>query len=463
MTGVAQIVTGGAMPQIEIDPAALMRFDNTQFASIWRAMKPAQRDGLPDDVRAQGYERFRKLTAYIDTGISRLEREQERRDGNPSGIAYRCVADIEAQPIRWLWPGRIPRGKVSMIVGHAGLGKSQATDSLAAIASTGGTWPVDRTQCERGNVIILSAEDDAADTTRPRLEAAGADLSRVYVLDAVREETEGGETRERTFNLATDVTRLGALFAKLQDVALLVIDPVSAYLGNTDSHKNADVRSMLAPLAELAARHGVAVVCVSHLNKNSGTEALLRVQGSIAFGAAARAVWGVARDKGNPARRLFLPLKNNLGADESGLAFAVEGFVLHSGIETSRVVWEGVPVTVTAEEAFAPDMDREERSAVDDAQSFLASVLADGPMQAKRVYAEGREAGYSERTLRRAQKALGIEAVKEGMREGWQWRLSPKMAKTTEDGHTKGVDAFGNPGHLREPSRDASDVVEVEV
>ena len=447
----------------------LLGADDASFGARWRAMTNDERAALPDGELTACYDRYRKLTAYIDAGIVRLEREQERKEravaldaGAACSIAYRCVADIEAQPVRWLWPGRIPRGKVSLIVGHAGLGKSQATDSLAAIASTGGTWPVDRSRCERGSVIILSAEDDAADTTRPRLEAAGADLSRVYVLDAVREETQGGEIRARTFNLATDITNLGALFAKLQDVALLVIDPVSAYLGNIDSHKNADVRSMLAPLAELAARHGVAVVCVSHLNKNSGTEALLRVQGSIAFGAAARAVWGVARDKGNPARRLFLPLKLNLGADESGLAFAVEGFALHSGIETSRVVWEGAPVTVTAEEAFAPDMDREDRTAVEEAKEFLADLLAMGPVSSKRIYADAREAGHSERTIRRAQKALGIEAKKDGTGP-WLWELPQKMAKTAEDGHTKSVDAFGNPGHLREPSRDASDVVEVEI
>ncbi|MBI3068655.1 MAG: AAA family ATPase, partial [Betaproteobacteria bacterium] len=271
--------------------------------------------------------------------------------GDPSGITYRCMADVQPKPIRWLWPGRIARGKVSLIAGHPGLGKSQAAVSFAAIVSTGGLWPVDRTRCERGAVVILSAEDDPEDTIRPRLEAAGADLSRVYVLDAVREADERGEIQARAFNLATDISRLGVLLGNLRDVALIVIDPVSAYLGGVESHNNAEVRALLAPLAELAARHGVAVIAVSHLNKASGTEALLRVQGSIAFSAAARAVWGVARDKENPARRLFLPLKNNLGHDQTGLAFTVEEFRLLCGIETSRVGWEGHPVTITAEEA----------------------------------------------------------------------------------------------------------------
>lgn len=343
--------------------------------------------------------------------------------GDPSGILYRCMADVRAKPIRWLWPGRIARGKVSLIVGHPGLGKSQVTAGFAAIVSTGGSWPVDRTPCERGRVLLLSAEDDPEDTIRPRLEAANAELSRIVILDAVRETNQRGEVHARSFNLNTDVSRLGALLAKLKDVALIVIDPISAYLGAAASHNNAEVRALLTPLAELAARHGVAVVCVSHLNKSAGSEALLRVQGSVAFGAAARAVWGVARDKEIAARRLFLPLKNNLGTDQTGLAFAVEGVRLPSGIDTSRVVWEGEPVTVTAEEAFAPKDDREEKSAVEDAKKFLAGLLAEEPVPAKQIRADADGAGYSWRTIQRAKEMLGIKTVKEGMTGGWVWIL----------------------------------------
>jgi len=342
-----------------------------------------------------------------------------------SGVVYRCMTDVKAQPVRWLWPGRIARGKVTLIAGHPGLGKSQVTVNLAAIVSTGGTFPVDGKHCERGSVVILSGEDDAGDTIRPRLEAAGADLSRCYILDAVREETSTGETNTRAPNLSADLSRFAALLAKLGDVVLLIIDPITAYLGATDSHKNAEIRALLTALAELAARHGVAVVAVSHLTKGAGNEALMRVQGSVGFAAAARAVWGVARDKDNPARRLFLPLKNNLGTDQAGFAFVVEPVCLPNGIETSRIVWEGAPVTVSAEEAFAPDLDHEERSAVEEAKAFLMGLLADGPVSAKQVRSDAEGAGHAWPTIRRAQKALGIEATKDGMRGGWIWRLPP--------------------------------------
>lgn len=377
------------------------------------------------------------------------------------GIIYRCIADVEAKPIRWLWPGRIARGKVSMIAGHPGLGKSQVTASLAAIVTTGGLWPVDRTRAERGSAIFLTAEDDAEDTLRPRLEAVGADLPRVYILDAVREKTDAGKTRVRGFSLADDIARLDSLLATRPDVSVLVVDPVSAYLGGVDSHKNADVRALLAPLAEMAARHGVAVVCVSHLNKGTGNDALMRVTGSLGFVAAARAVYVVAKDDKQAGRRLFLPLKNNLGNDESGFAFSIESHRLPGGIETSRVAWEAEPVTTTADEALAPAGDPEERNALDDAKEFLAALLADGPMRAKKVFAEAREAGHAERTIRRAQKALAVEAIKDGLKGGWQWRLPPKMAKGAEDGQAQNVATFGGVGHLREGEDPAADTEEV--
>lgn len=344
-----------------------------------------------------------------------------------SRAIFRRVSDIQARPIHWLWKGRIARGKVSMVAGNPGLGKSQVTASMAAIVSTGGSWPVDGTPCEVGNVVILSAEDDPADTLRPRLEAARADLSRVFIIDAVTDGTsaDGGEIR-RGFNLKSDLSRLGAMLEEIGGAALVVIDPITAYLGTADSHKNAEIRALLSPLAELAAKHGVAVVCVSHFNKNSNGEALMRVTGSLAFVAAARAAFVVARDPEHEARRLFLPLKNNLGNDQTGLAFTVEPVQLESAqgpIETSRVLWEPGAVTTTAEEAMRPEVHGEERGELDDAKDFLRGLLADGAMPSKQIKVDAEGAGHAWRTIQRAQKALGVIPFKDGMKGGWRWRL----------------------------------------
>jgi len=204
-------------------------------------------------------------------------------------LITRRVSDIESKPVSWLWHGRIARGKVSIIAGNPGLGKSQVTASIAAIVTTGGRWPVDRSECTPGDVIFLSAEDDPADTMRPRLEAAGADLHRVHVMDAVISGYTGeGKQQNRAFNLQTDIEALSAKLAELEGVAAVVIDPITAYLGDVDSHRNAEVRALLAPLSDLAAKHRVAIIGVSHLNKAAGTEVLMRVTGSLAFVAAAR-------------------------------------------------------------------------------------------------------------------------------------------------------------------------------
>jgi hypothetical protein len=376
---------------------------------------------VADDDNAPAQEKSAQMQGRATTPPQRLAGE------NAGRITYTRASDIQAMPIRWLWHGRIARGKVSMLAGNPGLGKSQITAALAATVSMGGTWPVDRSRCEAGNAIILSAEDDPADTIRPRLEAAGADLSRVFILDAVVDgyRADGSEA-QRGFNLKSDLSRLGRMLEEIGGAALIVIDPITAYLGETDSHKNSDIRALLSPLGDLAAKHGAAVICVSHMNKSGGGEALMRVMGSLAFVAAARAAFIVAKDADDPARRLFLPLKNNIGNDQSGLSFTVESAQVQSpsgAIATSRIAWGSEAVTVTADEAMTQRGDPEEQSDVHDAKDFLRGLLASGPVPTKQIQADATGAGYSWRTIQRAQKALGIEAVKDGMRGGWTWKL----------------------------------------
>lgn len=454
--------------------------EDAEFMHWWYGLTPLEKDALAPADYGRHTARYRGLTLYVDATVERLQRDQERKaidcevvaaaknatGGDASGrITYRRALDIQAKPIRWLWPRRIARGKVSIVAGNPGLGKSQVTVSMAAVVTTGGDWPVDRTRCERGNVIFLSAEDDPADTIRPRLEAAGADLSRVFILDAVVESyrADGAEVA-RAFNLKHDLDRLGALLTEIGDVALVVIDPVTAYLGDSDSHVNAEVRALLAPLSDLAVKHGTAVVCVTHLNKGGGSDALMRVTGSMAFVAAARSAWLVAKDPEVESRRLFLPLKNNIGNDETGLAFAVESAEVKSAaglIETSRVLWEPHSVTMTANEAMAPQGDPEERSAVDDAKQFLSGLLADGPVPFSQVKADADGAGHSWATIRRAQKALGIESSKVGMKMGWEWALPRRCSEGAPHKNMSTLSTFGNIEHLRANSDLSPNAVEV--
>jgi hypothetical protein len=363
-------------------------------------------------------------------------------------LSTRCLADVEARPVQWLWPGRIARGKLTIIAGNPGLGKSQITASIAAVITTGGRWPVDRQHCDPGHVLFLTAEDDPADTLRPRLDAADADLSRIHIVDGVTAGYASDGTRvTRTFSLEADVQALGAKLAEAGDVAAVVIDPISAYLGNTDSHKNADVRGLLAPLSELAARHKTAIIGVSHLSKAPGAQALMRVSGSLAFVAAARAVYLVTADQRDKARRLFLPMKNNIGPDTTGLAFRIEGTTIATAagpLATSRVLWESEPVPITADEAMQAESAFGSTSALDEASEWLREVLADGSLPAADVLDRAKAEGIAGKTLQRASKALRVQKTKQAMAAGWLWSLPPKMAKSDKDAHVFGC------GHLRE-------------
>ena len=159
--------------------------------------------------------------------------------------------------------------------------------------------------------MLLNAEDDFADTIRPRLDAHYANCERVFCLTSMSD-------------LKRDIGQLRTAIERVENCRLVIVDPVSAYMGQADSHNNSEVRAVLSPLADLAAETRVAVLAVTHLRKGEGA-AMYRAMGSLAFVAAARAAWAVCRDKTDPRRRLMLAVKNNLAADVAdGLAFTIE-------------------------------------------------------------------------------------------------------------------------------------------
>jgi hypothetical protein len=354
--------------------------------------------------------------------------EKQKRVGS---LIVRPFSQIELKPIRWLCPGRIARGKVNLFAGHPGFGKSQLIARISATVTRGDRWPCDQTQSAAGEVIILSAEDDPEDTVGPRLKAAGADLSRVHFVQSVLAGYTGqGRLMHRLFCLEKDLEELAVTMDDIGNVALVSLDPISAYLGKTDSHHNAEVRALLAPLSEMAGRHESAIIIVSHLTKNAGAETLLRITGSLAFVAAARTAHLIAPDPEDKERRLFLPLKNNLARDIGGLAFRIEEARVEGArevVETSRVVWEPDPVTLSADEVMR-DQEPEQRSALREAVDWLQEVLSE-PIPADEVLRKARKAGIAEKTLRRAADKLGVVKKKSG-KGGWSWSLG----MTDQDG-----------------------------
>jgi hypothetical protein len=373
----------------------------------------------------------------------------QHRRGEDEAVAKPIVvrlADVKPEPLRWLWPGRIALGKLTMIAGDPGLGKSFLTLDIAARVSTGTPWPdaVDQPN-QAGGVVLLSAEDDIADTIRPRLDAAGAEASRIMALQAVRQGGDAGG--QRMFNLATDLAALNDAIRACNGCRLVVVDPITAYLGKTDSHKNADIRGLLAPLSELASRHGIAIVAVSHLNKSGAGPAMYRTMGSLAFVAASRASWAVARDPDDHARRLLLPVKNNLAPDTGGLAYTLQAAA--SGGMPS-IAWDAQPVSITADEVLSIQGGDDERTAREDAATWLRDALADGPVPADEVKRQAKANSISVRTLKRAKIDAGVIAKREGFGPGakWYWMLPDhhRRPNVSIEGQPSDVAPYGEVG-----------------
>lgn len=324
---------------------------------------------------------------------------------------------VTPQPLEWLWHGFYPLGKVSLLSGNPGLGKSQITLEIAARVSTGKAWPTGEAG-KRGRVILVSAEDDAADTIVPRLNAVGADLSRIVQIKAVKETDTDGKPRLRTLSLERDLDRIGVALRETRDVRLIVIDPISAYLGKTDSHNNAETRSLLEPLSRMAQEHRVAVLLVSHLNKGSG-EAIYRTSGSIAFVAASRAAFIVVKDDSNPAHRLMLPVKANLGPDALGLGYEVR----EAANKAPYVVWDQQAVSGSEIESLLQQSQPGDGDKLREAIDWLKDKLSTGPMHSAQIVSIAKKDGIAERTLERAKQKLGVKASATAGR--WEWHLPP--------------------------------------
>lgn len=274
-----------------------------------------------------------------------------------------------------------------------------------------------------GDVLMVSGEDDPADTIRPRLEAAGADLTRVHIVGGVEVSKRNGNTETRMLSLRSDIEIIRKEALALPQCRLIIVDPISAYLDGADSHNNADVRAVIVPLAELARSIGAAIIFVTHLNKGTGGQAIYRATGSLAFVAAARAAFLVTRDKQDSSRRLFLPTKNNLGPDVTGMAYHIEEV---GGVP--RVVWSEEIIELSADDALRGDnnTDEHETTLVALAVGWLRELLSDGPIASNDVKLEAKEAGYSLATLRRAQAILKIKPHRApGLcrRSIWYWGM----------------------------------------
>jgi len=341
-----------------------------------------------------------------------------------------CAADITPEPIGWLWNGWLATGKVHVLGGAPGTGKTTISMALAATVTTGGCWP-DGTQSPIGKVVIWSGEDDPADTLVPRLTLSGADLSKVHFIDNIKKGNE-----KRSFDPAHDMEALRSKLAEIGDVRLLIVDPiVSAIAG--DSHKNAEVRRGLQPLADLAASMRCALLGITHFSKGtSGRDPVERLTGSLAFGAVARVVLVAARhqEEGEDGRtvRLLLRAKSNIGPDDGGFEYDLYQDEIETlpGIFASFVQW-GITVEGAARELLATaetTLEDETGESVVSVSKWLRQLLIDeqGEIDRRDVMKAANAMGYKERTVHRARKKIGVTVKLHGFGKDKRsvWTLS---------------------------------------
>lgn len=308
------------------------------------------------------------------------------------------MSEVQSQEIEWLWYPFIPYGKLTIIQGDPGDGKTTMVLNLAAKLSKGEALDENMKVTEPVNVIYQTAEDGLADTVKPRLELAGADCERIIVIDESDKSLSMVDER-----LEQAIVRTGA--------RLLILDPIQAYLGGgMDMNRANEARDMTKKLGALAEKTKCAIILIGHMNKASGNKAAYRGMGSIDFFAVARSVLLVGRVEGESNTRAVVQIKNNLAAFGHPKAFALseDGFKWLGDYEiTVDEVLGGITPKANKME-LAKQMLRE----LAETQNAVLS---------NEIFDRAEELGISKRTLENAKKELGIRARK--INNAWYWEL----------------------------------------
>lgn len=321
-----------------------------------------------------------------------------------------CLDDVEPQEVNWLWYPYIPFGKLTLIQGDPGGGKSMLVLTIAACVSTGRALP-GAEPMQPGNVIYQNVEDGLADTIKPRLVKAGANFRRILTID------------ESEKSLVMDDERLEMVMNDYKP-KLLILDPVQSYLGaGTDMHRANEVRPLLKRLALMAEKYDCAVILVMHLSKTSQPHSIYRGLGSIDFPAAARSVLLVGQDPNDKQIRAMVQIKNSLGPQGEGLGFQITDFGLQ---------WTGA-TTLTDQDILGGAMKQseDEKNPMKEARQYLIDMLREGPRPAKEILDGVKYSSFSMRTLKRAKAALKIQSFKNS--DVWVWAFPPDAEFFEED------------------------------
>ena len=334
--------------------------------------------------------------------------------------------------IQWVWEPYFAKGKLSIIAGDPGLGKSQLSIAIASYLSHGIPLPGSskRKAIPPGKALFISDEDDVNDTMLPRLMAANANLENCFFYKTILIK----EDKEKMFEISEDIKKMEEAINKIDNLSIIFIDPISAFLGGVDSHKQAEVRGLLSKLKDIAQRKKCAIVMIHHLNKSTEKSIMNRVAGSSAFIQAVRSAFGVIKARG---RKFLIPIKNNIGNDETCFEFMIEPYNFGDEIKTSRILWGQTLSLKEVEEMVADDFNDDidddskelEVNKMNYARDFLFNVLSNGAEKVSKINSLAKKKGIKNITLRRAKENLKIDSYQswdsDQGRNVWFW-IMPK-------------------------------------
>ena len=336
------------------------------------------------------------------------------------------LAAVAPRLVTWLWPGRLPVGKLCILAGDPGLGKSFMTLDIAARVSLGGPWPDadylpdNQTHAPQGTVLISTVEDGIADTVRPRLDELGANIDAIRIIDPnVQAEDDG---KYASFSLSEHLALLEREILE-SHARLLILDPLLAYMGTrSDTHRASDVRAVLGPLSVMADQTQCVILGIMHLNKKSGeTNSVYRITASGDFVNASRSAHIVGKHPDKDGVRVLAPVKTNLSADPPSIEY---GFT-----QDGHFAWG--PITELAATDVIQTQSPQEVKALDVAKNFVLNLLEDGPVLSADIYEAAQENDIALKTLQRARHELGVQVYqaqgKTGRRgsPGWWWSMLP--------------------------------------
>ena len=348
-----------------------------------------------------------------------------------------AVSDVHECATEYLLSPYIPVGKITVLEGDPASGKTFVALALASAVTTGipiepGTIPVGEISTDGipraskpvpvippANVLYFTAEDDVADTIKPRFRKLDGDPERLLTVPGIIQERDGEKYRSN-FKL-TNVAELKATLVERQP-RLLVIDPLQGFLGaNVDLHRSNEVRPILASLGKLAAEHRCAVLIIRHLNKAGQGKSAYRGMGSIDITAAARSVLLAGKHPRFADRFAIVHTKSSIGRTGPALQYA---------IDDSGLSWVGEDESLFAEELLGPRV-LPSRSKEEQGKDFLRQMLANGPKSSKEVMEAAAAQGISSRTLDRARTSLGVQCKPAGYQAGWEYSLGPERVSAS--------------------------------